>query len=362
MEKDNAYQCYHCDAKVTALRRVCIKKLPNTLIIVLRRFEFNFDTMRKVKLNDYCEFPMEIDMEPYTEEGIERKERENEETFGQEFKKKYPDDYYQYKLKGVIIHMGTSDSGHYYSLITDRDGKEDEWFEFNDSIVRPFDLADMKSEAFGGTENFGYSTNAYSIMSNLREKYRNAYLLFYERDQFYDVSDPEATTLEPLVPTEPSNPPPKNVADIMAKVTEENERYWRSRNTFSLEYYNFLDHLWTAHQVNPGLKFDLFKFICSFQLTIMARSKDRASAVEILLKLRNSIDEQCAEWLIEVFCVRMVHRELLIDCPVSEVRKFIVILLKKAIGEVGAEFKLKLFLSMIKDLELCQPKYSRCYY
>ena len=102
------------------------------------------------------------------------------------------------------------------------------------------------------------------MMSNLREKYRNAYLLFYERSKFYDVSDPEATTLEPLVTPEPSIPPPNNVANIMAKVTEENERYWRSRNTFSLEYYNFLDHLWTAHQTNPELKFDLFKFICSF--------------------------------------------------------------------------------------------------
>lgn len=47
--------------------------------------------------------------------------------------------------------MGNADSGHYYSLITDRDGPENEWFEFNDSIVRPFDLEDMKNEAFGGT-------------------------------------------------------------------------------------------------------------------------------------------------------------------------------------------------------------------
>lgn len=50
--------------------------------------------MRKLKLNDYCEFPMEIDMEPYTQEGIERREREDEETFGQEWSKKYPDEYY----------------------------------------------------------------------------------------------------------------------------------------------------------------------------------------------------------------------------------------------------------------------------
>lgn len=94
----------------------------------------------------------------------------------------------------------------------------------------------------------------------------------------------------------------------------------------------------------------------------MARSKDRAAAVEILLKLRESIDEQCAEWLIEVFCVRLVHRELLLECPVSEVRKFIIILLKTAINLVGESFKVKLFLSLAKDLRLCQSKYSRFFY
>ena len=31
----------------------------------------------------------------------------------------YPAEYYEYQLRGVIIHMGTADSGHYYSLIKD---------------------------------------------------------------------------------------------------------------------------------------------------------------------------------------------------------------------------------------------------
>lgn len=44
------------------------------MIIVLRRFEFDFDSMQRVKVNDYCEFPMSIDMEPYTQEGLERKD------------------------------------------------------------------------------------------------------------------------------------------------------------------------------------------------------------------------------------------------------------------------------------------------
>lgn len=31
----------------------------------------------------------------------------------------YADEYYEYQLRGVIIHVGTADHGHYYSLIKD---------------------------------------------------------------------------------------------------------------------------------------------------------------------------------------------------------------------------------------------------
>ena len=37
---------------------------------------------------------------------------------------------YCYKLKGVVIHTGTANYGHYYSFINI---KEDKWREFNDS-------------------------------------------------------------------------------------------------------------------------------------------------------------------------------------------------------------------------------------
>ena len=32
----------------------------------------------------------------------------------------FPPEYFKYKLRGVTIHMGTADSGHYYSLIHDK--------------------------------------------------------------------------------------------------------------------------------------------------------------------------------------------------------------------------------------------------
>ena len=36
-----------------------------------------------------------------------------------------PKSYFQYKLTGIVIHMGTSDTGHYYSYISDQENQAD---------------------------------------------------------------------------------------------------------------------------------------------------------------------------------------------------------------------------------------------
>jgi len=72
LEGDNAFKCDKCNKKVDTMKRVCLKTLPNHLIIVLKRFEFNYQTMQKKKIHDYCEFPNELDLEPYTQQGIRK--------------------------------------------------------------------------------------------------------------------------------------------------------------------------------------------------------------------------------------------------------------------------------------------------
>lgn len=150
LEGQNAYSCEQCNKKVTAIKRICLKKLPNHLILVLKRFEFDYDTMSKVKINDFCEFPMKINVEKFTQYGL-RKE-ENQSTNQEEF----PPGYFDYELKGLVIHMGIADSGHYYSLIQDRESpnsnNEDKWYQFNDTFVSYFDPRDIPNEAFGGEE------------------------------------------------------------------------------------------------------------------------------------------------------------------------------------------------------------------
>ncbi|CAN0482100.1 unnamed protein product, partial [Ectocarpus sp. 8 AP-2014] len=63
---DNCYLCDKCGQRVTAQRRCAIKQLPSTLIVHLKRFEFDLSTMRRHKLNHRCSFPMELDMAPWT--------------------------------------------------------------------------------------------------------------------------------------------------------------------------------------------------------------------------------------------------------------------------------------------------------
>ncbi|OQR97706.1 ubiquitin domain containing protein, partial [Thraustotheca clavata] len=118
LEGDNAYYCELDKRKVRALKRVCLKTLPPTLVIHLKRFEFDYDTMEKVKLNDFLEFPMELDMYPYTSDCLGASVDGKIANNGQEL----------YSLMGIVVHTGTSDTGHYYSFIQDR--LTNTWHEF----------------------------------------------------------------------------------------------------------------------------------------------------------------------------------------------------------------------------------------
>jgi hypothetical protein len=119
------------------------------MILHLKRFEFDLELMRTVKVNDFVEFPNEIDMKPFTKEGLEAAEGEQAEAG--EIR---PDDYYNYELKGVLIHEGTSESGHYYSIAKDR-GEEgdDSWYMFNDESVMPFDKSEIPEQCYGGVKS-----------------------------------------------------------------------------------------------------------------------------------------------------------------------------------------------------------------
>lgn len=88
--------------------------IPNIFVVQLRRFEFDFYTMRNVKIHDRLEFPFNMDTSNYL---LGSTEGETEQ-------------FSEYELFSVIVHVGTAHSGHYYAFIKDFTDKQ--WYEFND--------------------------------------------------------------------------------------------------------------------------------------------------------------------------------------------------------------------------------------
>ena len=155
-------------------------------------------------------------MEPYTREGvakIERQKKKAKEEGNQEQEEKKEGgegegedlpllgrEEYEYELRGVLVHRGVADSGHYYSFIREREGgreggegggggEREGWFEFNDEMVRPFDVNNIAHECFGGEETTSqYNENIQEYVQKRSSITRNAYMLIYERKKMKEVS------------------------------------------------------------------------------------------------------------------------------------------------------------------------------
>ena len=88
---------------------------------------------------------------------------------------------HEFKLVGIVCHMGSADAGHYLSYINverDRENSENlssksreewlatdkqKWLEFNDDVVSNFNFSQLEQTCFGGQQN------------------QNAYMLIYEK-------------------------------------------------------------------------------------------------------------------------------------------------------------------------------------
>ncbi|KAL6889853.1 hypothetical protein HDV57DRAFT_345257 [Trichoderma longibrachiatum] len=167
LEGDNKYKCSSCDQHVDAVKRTCLKDLPDNLIFHLKRFDFNIRTQQRCKVNDHFVFPPNIDMRPYTIDYL-----------SDPMKDTNPPD--MFELVGVLVHSGTAESGHYYSYIRERTSTADcpRWVEFNDDTVTPWDPRQMAASTFGGP--IQQSSPQFSDRQ-LTDKTYSAYMLFYQR-------------------------------------------------------------------------------------------------------------------------------------------------------------------------------------
>ncbi|KAK3504714.1 hypothetical protein B0T13DRAFT_14009 [Neurospora crassa] len=165
MEGENKYKCSECNRHVDAVKRACLKDIPDNLIFHLKRFDFNLRTLQRSKINDFFSFPDTIDMRPYTMEHLKNPDEDQQEDI--------------FELVGVLVHSGTAESGHYYSYIRERPSRSEHpvWVEYNDDSVSSFDPSQLEHACFGGTD---YRSNSDHNGMHFEKSY-SAYMLFYER-------------------------------------------------------------------------------------------------------------------------------------------------------------------------------------
>ena len=201
MEGDNKVLCDRCKVKTNTVLRTAISALPDVLILSLKRFDLDYTTFETVKLNSRCEFEEALNMKQYTLEAKELLEAtviedpksetgsmmDIEDEGSQDPLSKLPDEDYEYRLVGVLVHAGVAQGGHYYSFIKDRTSNK--WYRFDDEDVTPFDPALIEQECFGGKVKKETKYPNGHVHTTENEQFANALMLLYEKTKPVKMSD-----------------------------------------------------------------------------------------------------------------------------------------------------------------------------
>ncbi|XP_064415907.1 ubiquitin carboxyl-terminal hydrolase 24 isoform X2 [Latimeria chalumnae] len=396
LDGSNAYYCEKCKEKRTTVKRTCIKSLPSVLVIHLMRFGFDWESGRSIKYDEQIRFPWMLNMEPYTVSGMARQDsssevgdigRTSEQGSGGSPRKKVTLTE-NYELVGVVVHSGQAHAGHYYSFIKDRRGcGKRKWYKFNDTVVEEFDLNDetLEYECFGGE----YRPKVYDQSNpypDVRRRYWNAYMLFYQRmsDQNspvlpkksrvsvvrqeaddHSLSAPSSPEISPQSSPRPHRPNndrlslltklvrkgekkglfvEKMPARIYQMVRDENLKFMKNRDVYNSDYFNFVLSLASVNATK--LKHPLYQSMAKvslelaiqflFQTYLRTKKKLRVDTEEWIATIDVLISKSCeaCQWLIE-YLIGSEGRELikifLLECSVREVRVAVATVLEKTL-------------------------------
>ena len=334
LDGDNKYFCEKCKKKVRAEKKITVKDLPQCFVFVLNRFEYDYDKMIRNKISNYCELPDVIDMTPFYD-GVE------------------VDSDLHFYLTGMIIHRGSSEIGHYYSIIKDPDLNK--WLLLNDEEIYEIDEDYMREQAFGNFENNGPPDNpsAYVLFYqrnnaniNVEEKIKNLKdikdqdvydYISYENDkskisQIYFTNEFKIFMEDFVI-----NYNLSNIKDIFSIpfITKNNnwKRYPLKREmddiinsniTPLLTKYNFIENKIKKSKVYND-PFEIFKLYAKYFLYILIRLKDNTlleRGIDIFKSFLNS-NINNSIWFMNNFSNINVIEEFLIKNPVSENRYII---------------------------------------
>jgi len=322
------------EERITVRKRTVFEALPSTMLIMLNRFEWNFNTGERVKLNDYFEFPMDLDMAPYTKAGLANAEDPDCD----EDPTAVP-----YKLKGVLIHSGTAEMGHYYSYICDRTGNNEMWYDYDDSSVTKINLANLPTLAFGGEYT-------HTVWDQHQKKYvprkstrtNNAYLLVYEKLEDCDiVASPESI----------HGVPP---ADIHQRVLLDNVSFLNDCHMFDPQYFIFMVELARRVKqllfVTPSLEhtteklaeqqLQAIQMLTKFAFETLSHAKEVSTLTRMFKELRGlfmSCPVAC-KWLLNTLTedTSMIAM-LLFECPNGNLRSHVATLLLHVLNSEAAQ-------------------------
>ncbi|XP_030609149.1 ubiquitin carboxyl-terminal hydrolase 47-like [Archocentrus centrarchus] len=128
---ENQMYCDRCGHKVDATITDVIIHHPDVLILLLKRFEFNYHHMKYIKINCSVDVPETLQIPKNM----------------------------TYELYAVVDHFGDLRSGHYTATIKTQEKHEERWYQFNDTRVTLLDYQPLQ----------------------VHKKSQSAYLLFYRK-------------------------------------------------------------------------------------------------------------------------------------------------------------------------------------
>ncbi|XP_022218710.2 ubiquitin carboxyl-terminal hydrolase 47 isoform X2 [Drosophila obscura] len=217
LDGNNQYLCEKCKKKCDAHKGLHFKSFPYILTLHLKRFDFDYTSMNRIKLNDRVTFPQKLNLNTFVNRSANGEQYQmnggtaaedcstadsgstieddnlssgvgttasssqhendlNDEDEGIDMSSstsksaKQGTGPYMYELFAIMIHSGSASGGHYYAYIKDFDSNE--WFCFNDQNVSSITQEDIQ-RSFGGP-NGSYYSSAYTSSTN-------AYMLMYRQ-------------------------------------------------------------------------------------------------------------------------------------------------------------------------------------
>ena len=307
MQGDNKYSCTSCGRHVDAVKRACLKDVPNHLIFNLKRFDYDIMTGTRCKVNDEFSFPETVDMAPYTVQHLSNPEGNTQVDL--------------FELTGVIVHAGTADSGHYYSYVRHRPSVKDKrasWVQFNDVDVTVFDPENMGDSCFGGidlTTTFHWP------------KIYSAYMLFYQRKSSLQDFEREYSVMHDL--RNPLRLPLDTALDL--QIRKQNEIFVRSYCVQDPAHARFIRQLlervrltnYTQCSDEHSREDSAIRVAAEYVQQISSRWKEHPemeSTLKILRQMASSCIK-CATTIADWFSYEPVAIDSMIKSPYVVVRK-----------------------------------------